>query len=221
MFNKFVIIADFANVSVFQSSFKRTLIPWTITQIPEVEYTFLDFFTSVIQPKIPGSSPHIYELLSSNTGPQKGSLDPVDSALLIQPVISSFGRFLKYCVCVNGKTESTKTSVSHESTVNAFDVSMDSARQMYLQEHQPPDSSLQPITERNRKDKLYNDIIIFIKSKGLKFNADEVDTSGTKLVRLLCRYFGTLMAIVMFSCYARYQYQKNSIVYQKEIILMY
>ena len=124
---KFVIVADFANVSVFLSSFKRALIPWTITQIPEVEYTFLDFFTSVIRPKIPGSSPHIYELLSSNVGPQKDSLDPVDSALLIQPVISSFGRFLKYCVCVNGKTESTTTSVSRESTVNAFDVSMDSA----------------------------------------------------------------------------------------------
>ena len=120
-------MADFANVSVFLPSFKRMLIPWMITQIPEVEYTFLDFFTSVIRPKIPGSSPHIYELLSSNVGPQKESLDPVDSALLIQPVISSFGSFLKYCVCVNGKTESTTTSVSRESTVNAFDVSMDSA----------------------------------------------------------------------------------------------
>ena len=152
----------------------------------EVEYTFLDFFTSVIRPKIPGSSPHTYELLSSNVEPQKDSLDPVNSALLIEPVISSFGRFLKYCLCVNEETESTTMSVSHESTVNAFDALMDSAQQMYLQEHQPPDSSLQPITERNRKDKLYNDIIIFMTSKGLKFNADEVDTSGTKLVRLLC-----------------------------------
>ena len=120
-------MADFANVSVFLPSFKRMLIPWTINQIPEVEYTFLDFFTSVIRPKIHGSSPHIYELLSLNVGPQKDSLDPVDSALLIQPVISSFGRFLKYCVCVNGKMESTTTSVSRESTVNAIDVSMDSA----------------------------------------------------------------------------------------------
>ena len=214
-------MADFANVSVFLSSFKRMLIPWMITQIPEVEYMFLDFFTSIICLKIPGSSPLIYELLSSNVGPQKDSLDYVDSALLIQSVISSFGRFLKYFVYVSEETESMTMSVSRESTVNDFEVLMDSARQMYLQEHQPPDSSLQPITERNRKDKLYNNIIIFMTSKGLKFNADEVDTSGTKLVRLLCRYFGTLMAIVMFSCYTRYQYQKNSFVYQKEIILMY
>ena len=120
-------MADFANVSVFLPFCKRTLIPWTITQIPEVEYTFLDFFTSVIRLKIPGSSPHIYELLSSNVGPQKDSLDPVDSALLIQSVISSFDRFLKFFVCVSEETESTTTSVSHESTVNAFDVSMDSA----------------------------------------------------------------------------------------------
>ena len=108
------IMADFANVSVFLPSFKRMLIPWTITQIPEVEYTFLDFFTSVIRPKIPGSSPHTYELLSSNVGPQKDSLDPVDSALLIQPVISSFGRFLKYCVCVNGKLK-VRQRLSHVS----------------------------------------------------------------------------------------------------------
>ena len=86
-------MADFANVSVFLSSLKRTLIPWTITQIPEVEYTLIDFFTSVIWPKIPGSSPHTYELLSLNIGPQKDSLDPLDSALLIQPVISSFAGF--------------------------------------------------------------------------------------------------------------------------------
>ena len=77
------------------------------------------------------------------------SLDPVDSALLIQPVISSFGRFLKCCVCVNEETESTTMSVSRELIVNAFDVLMHSAQQMYHQEHQPPDSSLQPITERN------------------------------------------------------------------------
>ena len=89
LFN-FVIMADFANVLVFLPSLKRTLIPWTITQIPEVEYTFIDFFTSVIWPKIPGSSPHTYELLSLNIGPQKDSLDPIDSALLIQPIISSF-----------------------------------------------------------------------------------------------------------------------------------
>ena len=137
-------MADFANVLVFLPSCKRTLIPWTITQIPEVEYMFLDFFTSVIRPKIPGSSARTYELLSSNVGPQKDSLDPVDSALLIQPVISSFSWFLKYCVCVNEETESMTTSVSRESTVNTFDVLIDSARQMYLQEHQPPDSSLQP-----------------------------------------------------------------------------
>ena len=115
-------MADFANVSVFLPFCKRTLIPWMITQIPEVEYTFIDFFTTIIRPKIPGSSPHTYELLSSNIAPQKDSLDPVDSALLIQPVISSFGRFLKYCVCVNEKTESTTTSahVSQQSMLLMF-----------------------------------------------------------------------------------------------------
>ena len=79
---------------------------------------------------------------------------------------------------------------------------------MYLQEHQPPDSSLQPITERNRKDKLYNDIISFMTSKGLKFNADDVDTFGTKLVWLLCQIFWYIDGHRHV-----FLYQKNSIVF--------
>ena len=48
------------------------------------------------------------------------------------------------------------------------------------------DGNLQVVTERNRQHKLYNDIIKQLTSQGLSFKADEVDTSGTKLVRLLC-----------------------------------
>ena len=186
-----------------------------IIEIPEVEYTFIDFFTSIIRQKIPGLSPHTYKLLSSNVGPQKDSLDPVDSALLIQPVISSFGRFLKYCVCVNGKLK-VRQCLSH--------VSEQSMLLMF--QWTPPDkcifrsiNHLTPVYSQSQKGIERTNYTMT--SKGLKFNADEVDTSGTSLFGCCARYFGTLMAIVMFSCYTCYQYQKNWIVYQKEIILMY
>ena len=46
--------------------------------------------------------------------------------------------------------------------------------------------SVQLVVERNKRHKLYNDIIKFLTSRGLTFKTDEVDTSGVKLVRLLC-----------------------------------
>ena len=56
---------------------------------------------------------------------------------------------------------------------NAFDVLMESARQMYLQQNET--GNLQVVTERNRQHKLYNDIIKQLTSQGLSFKADEVD----------------------------------------------
>ena len=124
---------------------------------------------------------------------QERILDPVDSTLLVQPVISSFGRFLKYFVALNEDRGGMSSTTSCNSDRNAFDVLMNSARLIHFQdqEHQPSsDFWLEPISERNRKDKLYNSIVHYLTSKGLKFNhASELKTSGVNLVRLLCRTF--------------------------------
>ena len=87
---------------------------------------------------------------------------------------------VRYEVTTTSDTQCTVEGVPQ----NAFDVLMESARQMYLQQNET--GNLQVVTERNRQHKLYNDIIKQLTSQGLSFKADEVDTSGTKLVRLLC-----------------------------------
>ena len=175
----------FVNTTVFSRTVKRTLLPWTIQEVPEPNYTFADFFTSVLRPKLPSSS-HVsptddtVKLELSLVGPHKETLDPVDPNLPVIPVISSFGRFLRYEVTTTSDTQCTVEGVPQ----NAFDVLTESARQMYLQQNET--GNLQVVTERNRQHKLYNDIIKQLTSQGLSFKADEVDTSGTKLVRLLC-----------------------------------
>lgn len=129
--------ANFVNASVYSSSCKRTVLPWTITPIPELEYTFRDFFNSVLLPKLPSGSNHSFELLSSHVGPKKDSLDPVDSSLLIQPVIASFGKYFKYMVNGGANGQSVDNRISSKSTRNAFDILMSFARR---QSNRVPDN---------------------------------------------------------------------------------
>ena len=182
----------FVNASVFSRTVKRTLLPWTIQEVPEPNYTFAEFFSSVLRPKIPssshGSPTDNITLELSLVGSQKDVLDPVDPNLPVKPVVSSFGRFLKYEVttCTTGD----ELICSVEGTSNAFDILMESACQMYLQNNETSTTGTLPlVNERNKRQKLYNDIIKYLTSQQLFFKADEVDTTGTKLVRLLCDIF--------------------------------
>lgn len=99
----------FVNTSVFFSrTIKRTLLPWTIEEVPKSNYTFEDFFSCVLQLKLPSLSRHMstdsMKLELSLAGLQKDALDSVDPNLPVQPVISSFGRFqLKYEVSITTK----------------------------------------------------------------------------------------------------------------------
>ena len=98
-----------------------------------------------------------------------------------------FGRYLKYFVALNEDRGGMSSTTTCNSDRNAFDVLMNSARLIHFQdqEHQPSsDLWLEPISKRNRKDKLYNSIVHYLTSKGLKFNhASELKTSG------VCRTF--------------------------------
>ena len=100
--------------------------------------------------------------------PQKDALDPVDLNLPVKPVISLFGRFLKYEVSTTSDTPCTAEGVS----LNAFDVLMESACQIYLQQNETATDTgtLQLVTKRNRWHKLYNDIIKYLTSQRLSFN---------------------------------------------------
>jgi hypothetical protein len=167
---------------VFSSNVKKTLLPWTILQIQEEEYTFIDFFNLTIKPRIEDC-----ELVSAHIGPQKGSLDPVDSQLLIQPTVASFGRFIKFCVDSRITNEGEEASVSNPAPpLNAFDVLMFAARSRNPRPAVIETYFVQKVNERNNKDKLYNNIISFMSARDLSFRSvDEVKSIGVELVRLL------------------------------------
>ena len=66
-------VANFVNASVYLPACKRTVLSWTIIPVPESDHTFIDFFNSVMRPKLSSSSTHCYELLSSHVGPGKNT----------------------------------------------------------------------------------------------------------------------------------------------------
>ena len=97
----------FVNTTVFSRTVKRTLLPWTIQEVPEPNYTFADFFTSVLRPNYH----HLRTSVSPTDDTVKG-MEPCNSRwsaqrdvglacrsattaflYLMIPVISSFGRF--------------------------------------------------------------------------------------------------------------------------------
>ena len=68
----------FVNTIVFSKTVKRTLLLWTIREVPEPNYMFADFFSSVLRPKLPTSlhgSTDDMKLELSLVGPQKDALD--------------------------------------------------------------------------------------------------------------------------------------------------
>lgn len=85
------------NASV--ASFGRTLLPWTILRVSEMEHSIADFYHVTIKPRISDAAPHC-QLLSAQIGQERNYLDNVDFSVPVVAAISSFGRFLKYSVSV-------------------------------------------------------------------------------------------------------------------------
>ena len=97
-------------------------------------------------------------------GKSKECLDAVgDNSLLVSAVTAIFGYYIKYYV----KCYSTQT-VKPCARVNAFEIML--SAQASLSSVQLPS----PLTIRNKRDALYNDVLSLIESKELKWKADEV-----------------------------------------------
>ena len=137
---------------------KSTLLPWTILQIKEEDHTVQDFFELIIKPRLSFS---LCDLHSAQVGKEKGLLDHVDINLPLVAVISSFGHYLKYFVDV--ACISPSTNISTETTMV------------------PVSSIIHPIYERNKKDKLFNDILNFFDS----FTMTIEEASKDKMKRLI------------------------------------
>lgn len=141
------------NTTVFCDQSKRTVLPWTILQLKEESHTFDDFFLEIVKPRL--ETPHC-KLLSTYIGSQKSSLDPVDTDLIVLPVVSSFGRFLKYHV------ECCEDSLRVELEVPGPSVNV-----------------------RNKKDLLYNDLISLFLSLNSVFAEEEIKVEGKMLLTTL------------------------------------
>ena len=155
------------NASVFCHLTWRTIFPWTILQVKEDSHTFQQFFDDTIRPNLES---RVNALISAHIGPEKSSLDPVEThAARMIPVITSFGRFVKYFV------ESEDVSTLSESQTHE-DLISDNLTFL------PPII----ITVKNKKDQLYNDIIeLFVSCNALFFDS-ELQDFGKKLVGTLC-----------------------------------
>jgi hypothetical protein len=160
------------NTSVYCEQSKQTIMPWTILDLREESYSFNDFFSEVIMPKL--SHRHC-RLLSAHIGPDKFSLDPVDVTLTVITVVVSFGRFVKYYV------ESYDVPITSDEVIGQGA----SAQALFGAHDSQPLAFVEQINVRNRKDKLYNDLIEFFISRKALLSESEVCEEGKMLVTTL------------------------------------
>ena len=110
-------------------------------------------------------------------GTTKDALDSVgDHALQVSDVTACFGRFIKYYV------RGSSTTIPQASPIvrNAFQIMM-CARKQQNTVRLPS-----PVTVRNKRDQLYNDLLELIKSKELEWRAEEVHNgTATKAIQAI------------------------------------
>ena len=164
----------FVNTSVVSTN--QTFLPWTILQVTETEHSILDFFVTTVKPRI---SDFDGDLLSASIGQDKSSLDQVDISLPIIPVTSSFGPYLKYSI--------DPAVLSNSSASLSLQL---------LDDTSPISDHFQAVNQRTMKDKLYNDLLLFLSSSNLTIKSSETCTVK-KLLFYPGIYFGTLMATIM------------------------
>ncbi len=193
------------NTSVFCEQSRRTVLPWTIMQLSEESHTFNDFF-EIIKPRLVSRN---CKLVSAYIGPEKYSLDPVDINLEIVAVVSSFGRFLKYCVETYSDDPVVSENEGHVPGPSGTD------DQQHL-------GFVAPVIIHNRKDKLYNDLIELFVSNNALLKEEEVNIEGKLLIKTLRDvlwyidgYHSILAARAiaipnLFQCFAKYNMPEMS-----------
>lgn len=141
-------------------------------QLKEECHTFNDFFLERVKPRLETSN---CNLMSAYVGPQKSSLDPVDINLTVLPVLSSFGRFLRYHVEFNEDPFCTELNVPGSSGTRGSDSDQPSVRLGMMSQ----------VNVRNKKDLLYNDLISLFVSHNALFTEEEIKVEGKMLVTTL------------------------------------
>ena len=159
------------NTCVVSSLSNQTLMNWTILLVEDEAFSISSFFEHSVKPQI---SFDVSLPIAAYIGPDKLSLDSVDCSLSLVLVIKSFGRFLKFLVRSDGDNFcGLRVPLANGST----------SSEIPSCEIQPT-FSLQPVHQRNNKDKLFNDIVCFLKTQNIDILDSEV-SSAHKLVSLL------------------------------------
>ncbi len=105
-------------------------------------------------------------------------LDRADPDMSLAPIVIQFGKFLKILVTLrDDAVDGNIATQSEEAGPSAFDV----MRQAQREKSRARTPSL--TQERNRKDKLYNAVIENLKSRGLQWRSDEVESIGVNFVK--------------------------------------
>ena len=163
-------------VSVLVAAANSTVVPWTIVSADPSD-RFVDLFGSIQAGKfaIVKTSCDLSTAILESVwiGREKSSLSHVDKTLNVSEVCISFGQFVKFVVSVGSSGGSSLTV-----TKNAFTIMMCSQRRAC----QPSLPHL--LSERTKKDRLFNDIVKMLDQKGLKFSSGQFDSGKSYITTL-------------------------------------
>ena len=162
----------------------HTIVPWSVVTVSSPSHKFCDLFQSLkagVHPSVPTSRELCEAVIDTvAVGRDKQSLSIVGMAMNVMDVCQTFGNFIKFRV-ISENESLAPTGV--DPVKNAFEIMMNSQRQ--LRKPRLPER----IIEKNKKDKLFNDLITLLESKGLKWTEGEI-TSGKCFVATLTSVLG-------------------------------
>ena len=164
-------------VSIQIASSNRCIVPWSVVIVNHMD-TFEGLFQSLKAGKYTIVPPS--ELLNQATidavsvGKDKSSMSLVGKDMNVCDVCRSFGSFVKLHV----EQQRPDAPSSNTDTPDAFAILM--ANQRLLSSPALPDR----LQERNKKDKLYNDLISLVDGMGLKWQSGEVKSGKSFLITL-------------------------------------
>ena len=99
-------------------------------------------------------------------------MDRIELSLVLETAASLFGPLLKYHICVPDRHPVAPT-------MNAFSILMYNS-QLLSQPGLPPRE-----TECNKKDSLYNNVLVMFEENNVAFSGGEVKTSGQAFLKAI------------------------------------
>ena len=175
-------MANYCNVIV--RSANRTIVPWTVV-IVEPSSNFENLFSQIKSGKFSNISTSLELSLSSLDSVYIGkdcstANSSVDKTVNIVSVCVLFGWHIKFVVSVLEQGESSSQPVIR----NAFSIMMESQRRICSQ------TLPEPVPERTKKDKLFNDLLKLAIQRGLKLPSGQIESGK--------RYFTTITSALWY-----------------------